>query len=478
MEYVIEPKRKTPVLLETDVLVVGGGVAGCVAALAAARTGVQVTLIERNRHLGGFFDTRPGSGEMYGGLVLQDGKGNWVSKGIGWEIIKRLVSVGGAIPMIKRKVKSNHPKLPLDTPNSKYGPFIDYETLKMVLFDMMGEAAVRFILYTFGVGVIKKGNVIEGVFTETKSGRDVILAKVIVDATGDADVVSWSDDPFDKSPPEKLYQIQGVLFVGGINTAIVKSQIKNHLEKNDYAYVITPESSEEIPERFEQKQIHMVLSAEGFEVSDDNLTVRKRTPGSASILSTGMRPCLGRLGAGVSGDGTNVFDLTRAEVEIRRAITQKLDKLRRTDTAYKDSYILPPVHPLGIRETRRLVGEYVINEDDIKNGAQFEDVVAKGHISFDHHYPDGSLEHRMPTKAYDIPYRALLPQNTKNLVVAGRCISCTHKAQAALRKVPVVLATGQSAGTAAALSVQYQCSLRDLDLQVLRRALRKDNHIV
>jgi hypothetical protein len=415
MSFVTEPQRQTPIVAEVDVAVIGGGTAGIMAAVAAARTGAKTLVVERYAHLGGYFACQPGGAF---GQSFQDMNGDPIIEGLPWEFMKRLIAAGGAVGP-----KEIEPPPGNEWHIGQSRPVVHYEAVKTLAFEMMEEEGVQLLLHSLTVGAIVHDQVVKGVIVENKSGRQAILAKVVVDSSGDADVAAYAGAQFEKTPSQDMYQIQR-----GFKVAICNERGRPE--------ILGPQDS--------PLRIHYLNAAYNH------------------------------------GDGSDALDLTRAEVEIRKRALQRLEELRKRP-GYETAYIFETGESplLGVRETRRIVGEYMLTEQDIQQGRKFADSIAKSAQGLDMHKSasddrgESAICLPCETDYYDIPYRCLLPVQVDNLVVAGRCISATHIAEAATRKVPNCMATGQAAGTAAALAAQSGVTPRKLEVTRLQRALRE-----
>ncbi len=417
---ITEPARKTPVAAEVDVAVVGGGVAGVIAAIASARAGARTLLIEKSDHVGGYFAEGPGGQTV--GTSYQDMNGKMIIKGIPWEFMERLIAAGGGTPPVDidvsgmDKVDSNvsydHSMQTRHIGKSK--PHVEFEAVKTLAFEMLEQAGAELLLNTMTVGALVEADAVTGVLVENKSGRSAILATVVVDCSGDADVAAFAGAPFEIAPKKDMYQIS----------------------------------------RGSRVAIH-----------DDE----------------GRPVIVGGVGGSYDcGDGTDAWDLTRAEIHIRKLAVAQLAEIRKRP-GFESCYIYGTgeCQHLGVRETRRIVGEYMLTEDDVVEGSKFDDTIAKSANPVDMHMAGDTNENRtVKTDYHDIPYRSLVPKAIDGLLVAGRCISATHVAEAAIRKVPVCMATGQAAGTAAALSCRSGVAPRALDVSTLQRALRDRDAIV
>ena len=422
-QFVTEPARQTPVAASVDVVVVGGGPSGIIAAVAAAREGAHTLIVERYDHLGGYFAAGPGGQSV--GISFQDMTGKIIIGGLPWEFMERLFATGGgtapqdvdtaAIAKAAGNVSAEHQWHSRHIGKTK--PKVEYEAVKSLAFDMIEESGGRILLNAWTSAAIVEDGALRGIIVETKSGRQAILAKVVVDCTGDADIHALAGAPFEISPKQVMYQISRQYKVA---------------------------------------------------IRDDK----------------GRPVIIGEAGSDFDyGDGTDMWDLTRAEIEIRKRAHEKLARMRERDE-YRDAYLFGTGESplLGVRETRRIIGEYMLTEDDIVEARKFSDAVAKSANPIDMHKSGAPNENRsVKGDFHDIPYRCLVPKAIDNLLAAGRCISATHVAEAAIRKVPVCMATGQAAGVAAAIAANLGTSPRALmanDAGHVRRVLRDRGAIV
>ena len=404
---------------ENDVVVVGGGTAGLAAAVAASRNGVDALLIERYGFLGGA--TTAGLVNPF--MTFHAGE-EQIIEGIFQEIIDRLENMNG-----------------YDRKSRAY----DAEVMKIVADQMVEESGVKLMLHSLVVDAVMEGNFIRGVVVENKSGRQRVMAKVVVDATGDGDVAVKAGAPYEKGRREDgLTQPMTLNFrMGGVETA-------------------------RMPSRSELNKLYDEAKAKGeISIPRENLlwfpTVRR---GEIHFNTTRV----------VKVDGTSGKDLTYSEVEARRQMMRVVEFLKRRVPGFESAYLLVSGSQIGVRETRRIMGEYVMTEEDVLGARKFEDVVARGSYPIDIHSPtgEGTVIKRLPPGAsYDIPYRCLVPKRVENLLVAGRCVSCTHEAQAAIRVIPICVAMGQAAGTAAALAAKLKATPRGIDITMLQKTLRK-----
>ncbi len=450
METYLEKERSLPVVRKADVIVAGGGPAGIAAAVAAARNGAKTLLIERNGWLGGMAT----SGLVHPFMPSYAGD-KPINKGIFWEIVERLVKQGAAIHPDLTRMETGYTGFVV-WPHAHVTPF-DAEILKWVIQDLIEESKVEVLLHSIVAGAIRDGERAKGLILENKSGRMVVEASVIVDATGDADVANFLGAEYEKgNPVDGSLQPATIFFrLGGVNRAKVDAYIKEHPEERHFKTfaAIAKEKGEFIPSK------HDVLFF--YTPREDEV----------AINTTRIH--------GV--DGTNVFDLTKAEFETRRQVRILYGFFRKYVPGFENCYITTTAPEVGIRETRRIVGEYCLTKDDVLGTKQFSDNIAQCAYMIDIHdrkktqlfytaIPEG--------RSYGIPYRCLLPVKIENLLVAGRSISCTQEAQGSLRVMPPSFSLGQAAGTAAALAVRHGVSPRAVDRTELRALLASQDQVV
>ncbi|AMJ61561.1 FAD-dependent oxidoreductase [Bosea sp. PAMC 26642] len=437
-----------PLRSEFDVIVAGGGVSGAIAAIAAARTGARTLVIEKLNCLGGNFT----AGIMGTTWTFND-KEKLVVKGIPLELMQRLDAMGATV---SRDITKDM--------------FVIYDTemAKVVLNDMALEAGVTILFHTFVADVIMEGDRLAGLVVQHKSGREEITAKVVVDASGDADVAARSGAPFDLPAKHKLHPATLMAKLGNVDVEALSQFYEAHPEFHghythgqQYPGFHQFRIGGPLREHYERGEL-----PKAYEYLMDWFILFYSTPRPREII-------LNMTGA-TGIDGTDVYDLTRAEIECRKRLLEALDCYRRFIPGFRDAYIVTTGLTVGIRETRRIIGEYMMTKDDIVSMRRFPDAIASYGAPIGHHTSDGKdAEFSLLTSgnSYDFPYRALLPQKIDNLLVAGRCISVAAEGIGSTRNMTSCMATGQSAGTAAALAALAGVTPRALDVRAIQREL-------
>jgi glycine/D-amino acid oxidase-like deaminating enzyme len=447
------PPRQALLAGQTDVLVVGGGPAGLGAAIAAADAGAQVVLAERYGFLGGNAtaalvmplmsfhthvpvpDRKANASGATPLLPTDHGPGEAVVAGVLRRLLERLVSVGGAIP----------PSLA-----TGYVVPFDPEWFKLVALELLDEAGVQFLFHAFASGILP-GN--EGVIFETKSGPLALRAQVIVDCTGDGDVAVQAGAPSEVGRADGLVQPMTLMFrIAEFQRAAFESYVKGN------------------PRQWRGVHGLWDLVREATQAGElalpreDILFFATPHEGELSVNSTRVTRV----------KGTDVWDLSYAEWASRNQMRQIEAFLRKYVPGFEDAYVVQSGVQVGVRETRRVLGEYQLDVDDVLGARKFDDAIARGAYPVDIHNPKGSgtvLKRLPPGEAYDIPLRCLLPRNTERVIVAGRCISGTHEAHSSYRVMPIVMATGQAAGVCAALASRRGTTPRNVPVREVQREL-------
>lgn len=452
MKNITEKAKTTPIRLECDVLVAGGGTAGVVAALAAARNGARTVLVERYGSLGGTLIN--GATVLHSFFNLYKAfpgvEKKQLVRGIPQEIVDRMVKAGGCY---------GHPEQSIGYDYDSIATCFDHEVYKSVSFAMLEEAGVKLLLHCLVVDTIMEDGTVQGIILESKSGREAVLAKVIIDATGDGDVAFRAGVPFTNKSADghgvsmtfgmanvNLAEVVDHLEANGILTQVVRGH-KGGCRDNIMRIGFNLTQNEEFKTISRQHGIWGPLSASANEndLTYINCTVVK-TP-----------------------DATDVEEMTRTEIELRKQVSIMVDFLKRNVPGFENGFLSWTSLQIGIRRTRIFSCEYDISLAEIENAARFEDEVAL------YGFHDCAPRHVIKNGgAYGIPYRALLPVNVENLLVAGRMITSDWTAHMSTRNTVSCMAQGQAAGTAAALCAKSGTTPRKLDTRLLRKTLLND----
>lgn len=445
-----EPARHLPIACEVAVLVVGGGTTGVVAAIAAARNGARTLLIEQNGFLGG-----SQTGSQVTPMMANHVDGKPLNRGIGEEIMLRLQEAGFAL-------------------GAESQAWFDPEMLKGIMDDMVVEAGVEVLFHTFLAGAIVEDGVLRGVIVENKGGRQVIMARRVVDCSGDADVAKLAGVPMrEGNEADGVHQAVSLRFVmGGIDLERFASFLRELGEQPSLPLLHTAmvwNRGLKLEPIFRRAVEDGVL-----DVTDGNYFQVFGVPGRPGELAFNCPEIPYR------HDGTDPRDLTWAQQEGRRRQRRFLRFCRQYLPGFEGAFISSSAAMVGIRETRRIEGEYTLTEADYQECRKFPDAIARNRYPLDVHGPRKSINEEkrnliyLPAGEYhEIPYRCLVPLKVENLLVAGRCISATFIAQSSVRVQSNCQAFGQAAGTAAAISLREGISPRGLDGLRLRALLRE-----
>ncbi len=442
-----------------DVVVIGGGPAGSVAAVAAAREGARVACVERYGFLGGTL-----TAAMVAPIMGFHAGPRQVVQGIPQEIVARLQALGAS---------PGHVPDPIDFCYT-VTPF-DYEGLKRVLLELAVGAGVDLWLHTVFIEASAEGGVVRSVRVWQKDGFKEIHAPVFIDASGDGDLsVSAGAQAEIGRPEDHRPQPMTLMFrVGGVEWDVVMDHLERHPEEIQHGQGLHDRIEigwlRGLPSRGFAGFGAMVREARArgeWTIPRDRLLVFEGVrPGEAVVNTTRVLNRVGIVGR----------DLAQAEVEGRQQAYAVAEFLTRRIPGFSGAYLLETPTQIGVRETRRVVGDYTLTADDVLSGRKFDDAIACGAYPIDIHDPTSErlvAKRLSDGEYYTIPYRCLLPRDGKNWLVAGRCISSTHEAFAAFRVSAIVMAIAQAAGTAAAMAVRTGVSPRAIDAQNLRAVLR------
>lgn len=456
--YLLPREFYSMVERDYDVIVAGGGIAGVSAAVSASRTGAKVLLIERYGFLGGMAT----AGLVNPFMTWKTSTGVKLIAGIFKEIIERLDKIGAL------KTSS-----------------FDSEGMKFVCLDMAIDSNVDMLLHTMAIGAIKDGNDVRGIKAVSKSGEININAKVVIDATGDGDIAADAGANFEIGSDEGGTQAMTLMLdVGGVDVAKALAYVRDNPEQMRFPKLPKDANLEEIADG--------VVSVAGYYEIVAQAKSKGDYPLPGDLVFYIGRPRRGEVvfnTTHVGGvDGTKPEDLTKAEIEGRKQAAALVKFAQKYLPGFENAYLLRTATQIGVRETRRIIGEYVFCAEDVIKGAKFDDAIARLAYSIDVHSGRGegytkSEERAKPAAPpdgdwYEVPYRCLVPLRIDNLLVAGRCVSSTQEGHGAIRIMPCCAAMGQAAGTAAAIAIQDKVTPRKVNIPKLLETLRSQGALV
>lgn len=444
---ILEPARHVDVIHETDVLVVGSGPGGLAAALASARTGVRTTLLERYGCFGGNI-TQVG----VEGFAWYRHPATIDSEGIGREFEDRARAMGAAIP----------------EPQS-ISHALDAEAFKYVADVMVEEAGVIPMLHRLFVAPIMEGNTIRGVIVESKAGREAILSGRVIDATGDADIAFRCGAPTQKQSKTEMMSASVMFSMCGVNKArfieAVKADPQTYADwSGEGEWDVKTDGKEDgMFSPFLRKPFKQAVKAG---VLPQNLATIAGTWGTVS--DQGDLTYLNMVH--MTLDGTDPDDLTRGEMDGRRQAMLAIEALTHFMPGCENAKLRNFGMTLGIRDTRKIDAVYNLTVDDVRNQARFEDS-----IGIFPEFIDGYGLLILPTtgRYFHVPYRAMVPRNVKNLIVAGRAIGGDKISHAAVRNMMCCAVAGQGAGVAAAIGLKSGKDFAEVDLGRVQKELRR-----
>ncbi len=448
MKKIPEPARSTDVILETDVLVVGSGPGGLAAALAAARAGARTALIDRNG--------------CFGGNITQVGV-----EGFAWYRHEQTVDCEGIGIELENRAKAMGAAMP--EPQS-LSHALDAEMFKWVADVMVEEAGVRPMLHRLAVAPVIEHGAVCGVITETKAGREAILARRVIDATGDADIATRAGAPVFKTPKEKMMAVSVMFSMSGVNKQrfidAVKADPQTYADwsgNGEWDYETTGKE-DKLFSPFLRKPFQKALDAG---IIPPYLKTIAGTWGTVSdqgdltYLNLVHVPEI---------DGTDPNDLTSGEIRGRREAIYALDALRKFMPGCEGAKLRNFGMTLGVRDTRKIDALYNLTGNDVRQQARFDDA-----IGIFPEFLDGYGVLILPTtgRYWHLPYRALVPKGVGNLLVAGRCIGGDNISHASARNMMCCAVSGQGAGVAAAISLQRDESFDRLDVRAVQKELAR-----
>jgi hypothetical protein len=445
----IEERRSTPVRLECDVLVAGGGTAGCVAALAAARQGAATVLVERYGFVGGTMIN--GAGPLHSFFNLWKAfpgvPKTQVVRGIPEEIVRRLVAAGGSFGHLEQTQGYSYDSV---------ATIIDPEIFKHVMLEMLAEAGVRVLFHAWIADAVVEDGRVRGLFVESKSGREALLARVVVDCTGDGDVAARAGAPCRNAFPDAAV---GMPF--GMTGVDIPRAVAFFQEKGMITQLVRADkgagSDDFVRIGFDLRKLPVFEAYMDKAAMWGPLTVSRHGGVLSYINTANIKPL----------DALDVEELSRAERVLRGQIMGMAALLREHIPGFEKAAVTWSTTQVGVRRTRIIECEHDLSLQDILEARRFEDEVAL--------YGFHDMAPRLMISnggAYGIPYRALLPKKIDGVLVAGRMITTGFEAHMSTRNTVSCMAQGQAAGTAAALASRAGVSPRQVDVRALREALR------
>lgn len=442
--------------LKYDVIVAGGGTAGVAAALSAARCGVSVLLIEKNSYVGG----TAASGLPFIDFFTK--RGEQIAAGVGQELMTRLKDEQVALDHIH--TQGGH----LNSVT-----MIDPEWVKLVAEEMLIESGCNILYHSIVCSAKVEDGCLKSITVANKNGLFEYEAGCFVDTTGDADLAVFAGVETETGREEDgLCQAMSLLFrLGDVD---VKRATDMFHENPINAQPVggTEVYNLHISGKLTEWN-DIIREQDIFPHDDHNIWAGTMRENELTYVNT----------VRVSGkNGSDVCELTEAEIEGRRQLKKIMKFLNKYVPGMEKAYISSMQNGIGIRETRRIVGAYVLNRDDVIQGRKFETVIAKSGYCIDIHDPKGTkwgvsyIE--SDDKCYDIPYECIVPEKVDNLLVAGRCISATAEALGSTRIMPTCMALGQAAGVAAAISVKEALHPRSINVSKLQTILKDQKAII
>ena len=415
---VVEQSRKVPIVEDVDILVVGGGMAGVGAAVAAGRAGLKTLVVEYFGCLGG--NGTSGMVNNFCGYTTSGPNKVQIVQGVGGEIHKKLFQRNGVGSM----------------KSYTFNP----EILKMVLDEEAAEANVKLLYYTQVVDSIVESNVVKGVFIENKAGRQAILAKRVLDCSGDGDVCASAGVPFELGDG-----------VGGFLACDMAFHIVN-VGSNFNPSTVNPAAAE-------------AMKSGEYKITRPQAIIQNiMVPGAYWVNWAGVPREV---------NGIDPYNLAQAAVEGRKVVRELRRFLRDKIAGMENAEVIDTAPKMGLRETRRVMGGHLLTGEEVLAGTKFKDGIGAcaWPIEIVDPVKGRKFEFLKDGDFYTIPYRCLVPDKVENLLMAGRFVSCNHQAQASARVMGPAVVMGQAIGSAAALSIKKGVSPRKLDVSLLQQEL-------
>lgn len=443
---------------EVDVLVAGGGTAGVIAGIAAARNGAKTLIIERQRCLGGQFT----SGSQGAWVGFSD-KEKLIVKGIAWELRNLLMERKAIVE---------------DDPNTDVCFLYDTEVAKVVLNEMLSkELNLSTYFNTSIVDIIKKGDTVAGLVILSEMEQIEIRAKVVIDCTGDASVAARAGVPFEIRPKK---DIQPMTLIGRMAGVDMK-RVRRYYQENP------PRYDTHVPPAWHEFKTFPGFMHFGLRDELENVQLPPHLEYLRNWLAIfTSTPNPGEVTINCSGaiEALSIDDLEeRAKQEIvsQKCLYDVAEALRLYVPGFENAYLSVIASQLGVRESRRIIGDYKITLEDFLAAREFEDSIGRGAMPAGAHTADGvtmTVYDLEPGKSMTIPYRCMIPQMIEGLLVAGRCVSYEPPVANCIRCMAQCMAMGEAAGTAAAIAIEMNTNPRNIDVKMLQEALRQQQAIL
>ncbi len=400
-----------------DVVVIGGGPGGVPAAVAAARNGARVLLVERYGFLGGM-----ATSALVQPYMKYNAGDKIIIRGLFEEFVDIMLENGAILENRKS---------------------FDAEPMKWLLDRFVMDAGVDMLLHTSAIGVLKDGKTIKAVKVFHKGGIEDISADIFIDSTGDGDIATWAGAPFE-----------------------IGREFDNAFQPMTTSFRMANVDVDRVPPRDEINELYDKAKAEGT-VKNPRENVLKFKTIHKDVVHFNTTRIIGKS----SLDG---WESTDAEIEGRRQVDDMVRFLKKNIRGFENSYLMKMGAQIGVRESRRIMGHYKLTKEDVIETRKFDDAIVCASYEIDIHNPTGTgteIHYLKDGTYYQIPYRSIIPLDVENLIIASRCISSDHAAHSSLRVQPIVWGIGQAAGTAAAIALKDKKLPAVIDTQKLKNTL-------